>query len=391
MSEQSLQVVERAAPVAMTAAPQISFSAEQVQLIKNTIAKGASDDELSLFMNIAKRTGLDPFARQIFYIKRWDASAGREVGQPQTSIDGYRLIAERTGCYCPGRDPEFSLGIDGFLLSATAFIKKWVRGEWHEISATAYWDEYAQKKKDGSLTPMWHRMPRTMLAKCAESLALRKAFPAELSGIYTREEMMQAENEYEPPPPATAPPPKPTKPTPPKPSEFTPIGEVFSSGVPAPPVVEGEIVEQAASAQPTGLATQATAREEAVADIKRTLNRVKLVTGPALWREFERGLLGCTVHQADDVALFAARDAVANAAKNADILRWNAESWVSSAEQQAYTMGLIAAHAHVDGFDKTKAICGEPARLTQFKQIQRMQENLLSWLGRTEELQQAAA
>lgn len=175
------------------------LSADQVDLIKRTIAKGATNDELQLFLHVANRTGLDPFARQIYAIKRWDANAQREVMAVQTGIDGYRLVAERTGRYSPGREPSFKEDAEG-LISATAYVKKLTAdGTWHEVAATAHWSEYVATKKDGSPTRMWAEKPHVMLAKCAEALALRRAFPMELSGVYTAEEMDQAGPEYTPP------------------------------------------------------------------------------------------------------------------------------------------------------------------------------------------------
>lgn len=162
---------------------QIDELESKKDLIKRLYCKGSTDDELNLFMHACKRTGLDPFMRQIYAIKRGPSMT------IQTGIDGFRLIAERTGNYSPGREPSFTYDEKGNLTSATAYIKKMTSDKtWHEVAATAYMEEY---KVDQGL---WKKMPRTMLAKCAESIALRKAFPAELSGIYTKDEMDQADS-----------------------------------------------------------------------------------------------------------------------------------------------------------------------------------------------------
>jgi phage recombination protein Bet len=167
---------------------------EQIDLVKQTVARGCSDTELQLFLYTAKRTGLDPLLRQIHAVKRWDSKAGKETMAIQTGIDGYRLVADRTERYAPGPRPTYTYKKDGSLQSAVAYVKKKTKdGEWHTVEAEAFWDEYVQTTKDGKPNSMWGRMSHIMLAKCAEALALRKAFPAELSGLYTHEEMMQAD------------------------------------------------------------------------------------------------------------------------------------------------------------------------------------------------------
>jgi phage recombination protein Bet len=164
------------------------FTQEQVELIARTVAKGCDADELALFLYQCQRTGLDPFSRQIHAVKRYDPESGRKVMMIQTGIDGYRLIAERTGNYAPGREVEYLHDEEGNFVAAKAFVRKKVGDEWHEFSATAYFEEFAQTNKDGHLTRMWREKPRHMTAKCAEAIALRKGFPLELSGVYTSDE-----------------------------------------------------------------------------------------------------------------------------------------------------------------------------------------------------------
>lgn len=170
------------------------------ELLKNTIARDLSNDEFELFCLVCRRTGLDPFMKQIYPVKRRDNKAGISVMTIQTSIDGFRAIAERTCHYAPGREATYTYNNEKELVSATSYIKKMTPdGTWHEVAATAFYDEYVQEFKDrdtGKMvaTQFWNRMPHVMLAKCAEALALRKAFPAIFSKIYSEEEMEQAAN-----------------------------------------------------------------------------------------------------------------------------------------------------------------------------------------------------
>lgn len=153
-------------------------------LLRRTLTAGLTDDEHALFVRTCNRSGLDPFARQI-YIKRRDGET-----QFLATIDGFRLTAERTGKYAGQIGPHWC-GPDGVWKSVwtakeppTAARIGVLRSDFKKpVWGKALYSEFTQGGE------FWEGMPRNQLAKCAEALAFRKAFPKELSGLYTHEEI----------------------------------------------------------------------------------------------------------------------------------------------------------------------------------------------------------
>lgn len=183
---------------------QETFTDKQVAALVQLGVQDATPADLAVFFHQCQRTGLDPFARQIYMIGRRQKNRdGQWVTKQtiQTGIDGFRLIARRAA---DARGEVFSM--DDVLWADPD-------GGWHDVwvwptppaaakvtvhvgqgrfSAVAVTREY-MPTKNGEATGQWRSMPAVMIAKCAEALALRKAFPMDLSGVYMGEEMAQAD------------------------------------------------------------------------------------------------------------------------------------------------------------------------------------------------------
>lgn len=183
---------------------QTEWTPQQGAVLRQSgIDNQVAGEELSAFLHLCQRTRLDPFSRQIYLIGRWDKRQQRKVYTPQTSIDGYRVIAHRAAaeaghpfgyedtlwCDPSGKWRDVWLSDAPPAAAKVTVIRNGMR-----FSAVARYAEYVQTTRDGGPSGLWGKMPATMTAKCAEALALRMAFPHDLAGVYTTEEMGQADN-----------------------------------------------------------------------------------------------------------------------------------------------------------------------------------------------------
>jgi phage recombination protein Bet len=198
------------------------FTDEQIKTIKNTVAKGATDDELKMFLNIAAKYGLDPFTKDIWFIKRpkkvrkgndWDYPRNKDgsidyTGAEtiiMTSRDGYLKIAQRDADFdgiigFPVKegdifevDAENYTVVHKFGMKRGQIIGAWAKVTHKKRKPVIVWADFKEYNADKST--IWKQYPSAMVQKVAETLALKRQFG--ISGLTTKEEMSTAYEEYE--------------------------------------------------------------------------------------------------------------------------------------------------------------------------------------------------
>lgn len=197
----------------------LTMSSSQLEVVKRTVAKDLTNTEFDLFIEMAKQTTLDPFRKQIVPVIFNKDKPDKRTMTIIYSRDGLRCIASRCGNYRPKSKPSI-FQYDDELKSPTnplgvvsvTITLHWQDkgGKWHDVIGEAYWDEYAPVTKEWgyneergkrlptgneTLEPMWLKMPRNMIEKCAESQALRAGWPEQFAGLYGEEEMAKSINE----------------------------------------------------------------------------------------------------------------------------------------------------------------------------------------------------
>lgn len=198
MSDQSKELAATEKGLALSSDAEF-WTDKQLAALTQLGVERASNAELAVYHHVCVKTGLDPFARQIYMIRR----DGKQV--IQTGIDGYRLVAERAA----RRDRiRYSIGESLWCGDDGQWQDFWLPGSYptaarvvvmkdgEPFPGTALWHEYVQTTRDNGqwrVTKMWDQRGAGQLAKCAEALALRKAFPQDLSGLYVDAEFDRAD------------------------------------------------------------------------------------------------------------------------------------------------------------------------------------------------------
>lgn len=207
------KIVQMPAAPSLARGHRIEFSPEQEKMVRDMFLGGAPPAVAQVLLELARVRGLNPITRQIHFVKRKNKKTGEETFTPQVAIDGFRAIAERTGRYA-GQAGPFWCDKDGkwrevwleAFPPAAARVGVY-RPDFRDVLwGTATWASFAQLWPDGNPMDLWKKMPDVMLAKCAEAVALRRAFPEDLSGLYSEEEIPEEpidinENRTAPPTP----------------------------------------------------------------------------------------------------------------------------------------------------------------------------------------------
>lgn len=156
------------------------YSDKDLDLIKRTIAKNATNEELDLFLIRCKTLGLNPLKPgQIFFMKYGNSAGTIVVGR-----DGFRALAARTGKH-RGTTTGVIRNDKGEVTHGYAEV---YRADWtHPARVESSMAEYCKN------TPIWKDLPETMIQKVAECAALRMAFPDELGGVYGEDERVVSE------------------------------------------------------------------------------------------------------------------------------------------------------------------------------------------------------
>lgn len=171
--------------------------------LQNSVFPGAKDESILLAVDYCKARKLDILKKPCHIVPMQVTLSGqrdnngndrkiwRDVIMP--GIYEQRITAFRTGQMAGQDEPVFGNTVAFKGIEAPEWCRvtvyRFINGERCAFSHTEYFSEACSTTRDGSLNSMWRKRPRGQLAKCAEAGALRKAFPDELGGVITADEV----------------------------------------------------------------------------------------------------------------------------------------------------------------------------------------------------------
>ena len=186
---------------------------DNVQLSINLVKRYLSGDnpnvtesEIMYFMKLCKARGLNPYIRDAYLIKYGNQPAAIIVAKDaveKRAIQNPKYDGKEVGIYVENKETGELIKREGSILrkNKEELVGAWCtvyRKDWkYPITKEVNFDEYIQKKKDGTPNTNWENRPVTMITKVAIVQALREAFIEELSGMYEAEEMGVNESELD--------------------------------------------------------------------------------------------------------------------------------------------------------------------------------------------------
>lgn len=174
---------------------------ELLDVLRSSLYPGAGNDSLGLVISYCAAAKLDVMQKPVHIVPMWNSAAGKMVDTIMPGIALYRITAARSGVLAGITEPEYGPDVTEAIGGVSVTFPQWCRvtvkrrlltGELAEFTSREFWKEnYATKggkEKSPAPNAMWAKRPYAQIAKCAESQALRRAFP-EMCSAPTAEEM----------------------------------------------------------------------------------------------------------------------------------------------------------------------------------------------------------
>lgn len=167
--------------------------------VRNYLTSGnskATDQDVLMFIELCKAQNLNPFVRDAYLVKFGNQPAQIIVGKDvfiKRASEHPNFNGMKAGIVILDKNGDIKEREGALKLKEEELVGGWcevhLKDKDFPVKSVVSFEEYAQKKNDGTLNSMWSSKGATMIRKVAQSQALREAFPNELRGLYQQEEM----------------------------------------------------------------------------------------------------------------------------------------------------------------------------------------------------------